>query len=80
MAKLSAAARVIAEDLAVKYHAYLSAVDKQDWTGVRVWGEMLLAIQDKAGLNLCDPERVRSMITVAERERAKLMAEIRSEG
>lgn len=42
-------------NLAIEYHAYLGAVDKEDVSGIFTWGIMLKETQEKTGVFLCDP-------------------------
>ncbi len=48
--------------LAVSYSAYNAANSADDYSGVVVWGELLLADQEATGVELHKPERVRAHI------------------
>lgn len=62
-----------AKALAVRYEAYLNSGDDN---GLIVWGRLLLAAQEKAGIELATPALVLSRINYAEeREREKAQAD-----
>lgn len=48
--------------LAVRYQAYLEAIEKSDSTGIVVWGRALLEAQDDLGFHLVEPTNVDRMI------------------
>lgn len=60
--KMSNKARSVARSLAVTYEAYTDAVRSRDNSGIRIWGELLLKNQNKAGVELHDPCHLRKMI------------------
>jgi len=53
--------KATARSLATRYHAYLEALRDDDDLGVSSWGGMLLDIQERTGVIMCDPDRVRSL-------------------
>jgi hypothetical protein len=72
MAKLSKANVV---SLATRYHAYLEALYKGDDLGVSAWGDMLCEIQERTGITMCDPSRVKSLAGHARERLAKIEAD-----
>lgn len=62
-----------AKQLAVCYHAYLSC-DADQHASVSVWGNLLLQIQEKVGIDLADPDNLRARIEYADRKFAEKSA------
>lgn len=53
------------KSLATRYHAYLEALYKDDDLGVMSWGDMLCDIQERTGVVMCDPVRVKCLAGIA---------------
>jgi hypothetical protein len=56
--------------LAVCYHAYNEANGKSDYTGITVWGPMLLRAMELTGVELHSPESVERLMQHAEAQLA----------
>lgn len=61
--------------LATRYHAYLEALRDDDNLGVATWGDMLCEIQERTGVIMCDPVRVKSLAGFARAKWEKAEAE-----
>lgn len=59
-----------ARDLAVSYQAYHEA-SQDDHCAISVWGKMLLAVQEKTGVELADNWLLKSRIARADNQLAQ---------
>lgn len=69
--RFSAAARAAAHNLAVTYHAYLSAIIERDPGGVIVWGAILIEDQEHMGVELLRIIDIRQNIASARADAAQ---------
>lgn len=48
-----------AKALAVRYEAYMAAINRDDGAGIRVWGPALIEIQETTGVQMLRPDLIR---------------------
>ena len=54
-----------AKSLAVRYHAFLQAVNADDFDGIIVWGPMLSEIQTATRLWMVDASNIDGLVAIA---------------
>lgn len=60
-----------AKSLAVRYHAYLDAVAREDDEGIVVWGPMLAEIQTATRLEMISAANIEGLVAAARRRSMK---------